>query len=111
MIRPWGRMLLLALVVLAQTACPRYAAQQPPDANVDNSRPTSERGGRGSGLDSAPSGRRVALVMGNSAYATAPLKNPVYDARDMAQTLRDLGFDVLQKENINQNEMKRTIRA
>jgi hypothetical protein len=66
---------------------------------------------RGSGLESAPSGRRVALVMGNSAYATAPLKNTVHDARAMAQTLRNLGFDVLQQENSTQNEMKRAIRA
>jgi uncharacterized caspase-like protein len=111
MMRQWIKMLLLVLVVLAQTACLRNAAQQNSDANADNPRPTRERGGRGSGLDSAPSGRRVALVMGNSAYATAPLKNPVNDASDIAQTLRDLGFDVIHKENINQNEMKRAIRA
>src|SRR5438270_7382088 len=66
---------------------------------------------RGLGLAPSPAERRIALVVGNSAYATAPLKNPVHDARDMAQTLRDLGFDVLYKENINQNEMKRAIRA
>ncbi|MCW5636321.1 MAG: caspase family protein [Rubrivivax sp.] len=28
---------------------------------------------------------RVALVIGNAAYATAPLPNPVHDARDMAK--------------------------
>lgn len=55
--------------------------------------------------------RRVALVIGNSAYENAPLKNPVNDAQDMTQALRGLGFDVTFGENLNQNEMKRAIRA
>jgi uncharacterized caspase-like protein len=55
--------------------------------------------------------KRVALVIGNSAYVNAPpLKNPVNDAQDMAQTLRGLSFDVIYKENLNQNDMKRAIR-
>jgi hypothetical protein len=54
---------------------------------------------------------RVALVIGNSAYRDAPLRNPVNDARDTAQTLRDLGFDVIYEENLSQNDMKRSIRA
>lgn len=29
--------------------------------------------------------RRIALVIGNSAYRTGPLKNPVNDATDMAK--------------------------
>ena len=38
---------------------------------------------------------RLALVMGNGAYTVAPaLANPVNDARLVAGTLRDLGFDV-----------------
>ena len=36
---------------------------------------------------------RVALVIGNGDYRTAPLKNPVNDARAMASALRGLGFD------------------
>ena len=32
--------------------------------------------------------RRVALVIGNAAYDSAPLRNPVNDARAMAATLR-----------------------
>lgn len=53
--------------------------------------------------------RRVALVIGNSAYPGAPLKNPVNDARDMASALRKLGFDVIEKSNITQKEMNRAI--
>lgn len=54
--------------------------------------------------------RRVALVIGNGAYETAPLKNPVNDARDVAEALRGSGFDLIYKENLDQNGMKRAIR-
>jgi len=51
--------------------------------------------------------RRVALVIGNDgAYPSSPLKNPANDARDMARTLRALGFDVMAHENLNQRDMK-----
>ncbi len=40
---------------------------------------------------------RIALVIGNSAYAEAPLANPANDARLIAETLRDLGFDVIER--------------
>jgi hypothetical protein len=53
--------------------------------------------------------RRVALVIGNSTYETSPLKNPESDARLMAATLQELGFEVILKLNANQNEMKRAI--
>lgn len=55
--------------------------------------------------------KRVALVIGNGAYTSAPpLKNPPNDARDMAATLRTLGFDVVSGINANQKDMKRLIR-
>ncbi len=38
--------------------------------------------------------KRIALVIGNAKYATAPLKNPVNDANLMAATLKKLGFEV-----------------
>ena len=46
--------------------------------------------------------RKVALVVGNSAYETSPLKNPVNDARAVAKMLRELGFDVLLRENLSE---------
>jgi hypothetical protein len=58
---------------------------------------------------SAPAERRVALVIGNGAYASAPLKNPPNDARDMAGALRRLGFTVIEKINVPQKEMNRAI--
>lgn len=43
----------------------------------------------------AASEKRVALVVGNSAYASAGnLRNPVNDATDIAAALTRLGFDV-----------------
>lgn len=54
--------------------------------------------------------RRVALVVGNGAYAESPLKNPVNDARAMAASLRELGFDVIAKENANLQQMDEAVR-
>ena len=53
---------------------------------------------------------RVALVIGNAAYASKPLKNPVNDARAMAATLRRLGFTVVLKENATLREMVTAVR-
>lgn len=58
---------------------------------------------------SALAERRVALVIGNGAYPSAPLKNPANDARDMAIALRKLGFEVIEKINAPQKEMNRAI--
>ncbi len=44
--------------------------------------------------------KKVALVVGNSAYAEAPLRNPVNDARAMARQLRTKGFEVILRENV-----------
>ena len=52
---------------------------------------------------------RIALVIGNSDYENAPLANPVNDARLIAQTLRQLDFQVLEHLNVNQKDMKRAI--
>ncbi len=53
--------------------------------------------------------KRVALVIGNAAYPSSPLKNPVNDARAMATTLRALGFEVLARENAGDKDLKRAI--
>jgi uncharacterized protein YecT (DUF1311 family) len=53
--------------------------------------------------------RRLALIIGNAAYDTAPLRNPVNDARAMTTTLRTLGFEVTALENASLTEMKRAI--
>lgn len=55
-------------------------------------------------------GRRIALVIGNSAYAsTAPLKNPKNDAELMAKTLTSVGFAVTKVIDADQATMKRAM--
>ena len=58
---------------------------------------------------SAESGPRTALVIGNARYESAPLRNPVNDARAMAGALRRFGFDVTLLEDAGQTQMKRAI--
>jgi curli biogenesis system outer membrane secretion channel CsgG len=53
---------------------------------------------------------RVALVIGNGRYASAPLLNPVNDARAMAERLRSLGFRVIERENLRTREIAPTLR-
>ncbi len=53
--------------------------------------------------------RRHALVIGNSAYAVGPLKNPAHDARDMAEALRAAGFSVNYLVNSTQRDMEEAI--
>jgi len=65
-------------------------------------------GKRGPGTDGPE--RRVALVIGNAGYKTAPLRNPVNDARIMAATLRELGFEVTALENGGRRKMILAIR-
>lgn len=54
--------------------------------------------------------RRIALVIGNGAYKSSPLRNPVNDATDIANALRNLGFSVILKTNANQRTMEDSIR-
>ena len=49
--------------------------------------------------------KRIALVIGNSNYATAPLANPANDARLMTKSLRGLGFEVIERLDANQKAM------
>ena len=67
------------------------------------------KGVRVQGHAARNSGKRLALVIGNAGYKSAPLRNPVNDARAMTVTLRGLGFEVIALENANQSHMKRAI--
>lgn len=53
--------------------------------------------------------RRIALVVGNGRYGEAPLRNPVNDARAMAATLRERGFEVLLRENATKQQMESAV--
>jgi hypothetical protein len=58
----------------------------------------------------ATSVRRVALVIGNNRYASAPLLNPVNDAQAMAKTLSAAGFQVILRTDASQREMLAALR-
>jgi uncharacterized caspase-like protein len=50
--------------------------------------------------------KRVAFVVGNSAYRNvAPLPNPAVDAKSMAKLLRNIGFDVVEGSNLTRDKM------
>jgi uncharacterized caspase-like protein len=69
-------------VALAKGSCPRCEAslQQASDANR---------------AKAAPTGRRIALVIGNSRYLHSPiLPNAANDAADVAKELQKLGYEV-----------------
>ncbi len=53
---------------------------------------------------------RTALIIGNSNYASSPLKNPVNDASAMAERLSTLGFEVTLKTNVTLSEMEASVR-
>ena len=57
----------------------------------------------------ARAGERVALVIGNASYKESPLRNPINDARAMAASLKDLGFEVISVENAGKETMERAI--
>jgi uncharacterized caspase-like protein len=59
---------------------------------------------------SAQAPTRVALLIGNAAYADAPLRNPVNDVREVAASLKALGFSVTTQENLRLGEMREALR-
>src|SRR3982751_1737431 len=97
-----GRELLsLLLMLLAAALVPIALAQQDrssiviPKADSPCSRSTQQR---------------LALVIGNGAYPTRPLRNPPNDAAAVAKELRDLGFVVTSGIDKSQSEMEQMIR-
>jgi hypothetical protein len=56
-------------------------------------------------------GRKVALVVGNSAYQNAnELPNPRKDAKAIAAKLKGLGFEVVEGEDLDKRGMDQTVR-
>ncbi len=51
---------------------------------------------RGVKVGSSTDQKRIALVIGNGAYKTGRLKNPVNDANDISAKLKQQGFDTVQ---------------
>jgi Caspase domain len=55
--------------------------------------------------------QRVALVIGNAGYRFDPLDNPVNDARLVASSLKQAGFDVTLAENLDRRGLLGALRA
>lgn len=72
--------------------------------------PTAEAANPSRNIAVAGKERRVALVIGNSAYPGAgALKNPANDANDIAAKLKKLGFDVTVRTDMRHKEMLRSL--
>jgi tetratricopeptide (TPR) repeat protein len=91
---------LLTLVAVLLVAAFQVMAQQP-GRNEQQ---------RGMGLAPAATEKRVALVIGNGRYETGPLRNPVNDANLVAATLRELGFEVISRTDVNLQQMGAAVR-
>ena len=63
----------------------------------------------GLGAAQAASDTRVALVIGNAAYAGAPLLNPVNDARAVGDALQAMGFTVIAVRDASKAQMEAAI--
>src|ERR1700676_4029812 len=83
---------LLRLIVAAATAVAAFPIMAAPPASAD--------------------GKRVALVIGNSAYRNVQaLPNPPNDAGDLAAALNRLGFAVTLITDASFHEMRRSVIA
>jgi uncharacterized caspase-like protein len=67
-------------------------------------------GARIGAAGAAAPGARTALVLGNAAYGSAPLRNAVSDARLMARTLTELDFRVVLLEDSGFSRMTEALR-
>lgn len=59
--------------------------------------------------DGMYSPRRVALVIGNAAYANEPLGNARNDARAMSEVLLSLGVEVIRREDMDARAMRQAL--
>jgi len=66
-------------------------------------------GAAAAGAPAGQAGRRLALVVGNNTYATAPLRNAVADAEAVAAALRELGFEVTRASDVTLARFERAI--
>lgn len=86
----------LLFAALLSVSCAAWAADKARNLAVKTNNAVSEQ--------------RIALVIGNSAYTSSPLKNPVNDAKDIASKLRRLGFDVVERHNLQTRQIGGTLR-
>src|SRR5262249_10211318 len=66
--------------------------------------------GSAAAQQSAAQEKRIALVIGNGAYAKAPLATAANDAGLIAQTLQAAGFDVIGARDLDADSLRKTFR-
>ena len=98
------------LSLLSEAAAPSLPA--PPTAPATPAAPEPKVAATASPPQPAASaGRRVALVIGNGAYAyVRALPNPPNDARSIAKSLRDIGFAVSEGIDLDRSAMQKVTR-
>ena len=104
------------MVLLAVSSATAQQKAQSEAESRQAARPAQESGDRGavfSGvmtLQEMKVEKRLALVIGNDSYSDMPLKNPGNDARLMAKTLEETGFEVMgPMVNLTKVEMEEAI--
>ncbi len=56
--------------------------------------------------------KRAALIIGNGAYTEIPkLNNPVNDAHDIAVVLKSLGFEVIERTDVDLEDMEQSLKS
>src|ERR1700686_4161277 len=77
-------LIIISIILPHMLGAVAVVAQNSPDRRVIMDPPSS------------PPGKRVALVIGNGAYARVPhLPNPPHDAEDVSAALKRTGFDTI----------------
>ncbi|RTM06481.1 MAG: tetratricopeptide repeat protein [Bradyrhizobiaceae bacterium] len=100
----------LSLVTDASAPIPR---DPPSPTTQPATAPASQQTGAAPAPSPAPAvrGRRMALVIGNGAYAhVKALPNPANDARAVAKSLRDIGFTVSEGVDLDRAAMQKMTR-
>lgn len=98
-----ARIAVITATTAAQTPTASQSATQttPPSQTSPTPMPATP---------AAPPQRRIALVIGNGAYANVTkLPNPPNDARAIAKSLRDIGFAVTEGYDLNRDALQKTV--
>src|SRR5262249_15897172 len=105
-------LVVISLVLSAEfTKTPGLAANRrtPIQSEINLQNLRLEEGSE-SGRGAAIREKRFGLVIGNGAYVAAnTLRNPPNDARAMSAALREIGFEVAERADLNSREMKKAI--
>jgi tetratricopeptide (TPR) repeat protein len=100
------RLSLLSEVIAPSSLQPRAATSQAQREQLSKPAPAASPAAAGT-----ITGQRVALVIGNGAYAhVKALPNPPNDARSIAKNLRDIGFTVSEGVDLDRATMQKMTR-